>query len=130
MASELRQTNGTRQSSQALHATGAAPETAAVISFKDDGGNALTTINTASARHLVLKCLNADAADAITISYRIKCHPDDADFVEVATHTGTNNTTTFDTLDETVLGYQMQIWWSNATGAGAADSEVSAILKG
>lgn len=134
MANEMKQTTGGRQGAAAYRATGAAPEVAAAIEFTDQAGNAITTLDTASAHSLLLKCVNADAADAITISYRVKCHPDDDEFTEVTTHTGTANVTTLDALSvyngDAIPGYQMQIWWSNATGAGAASSEISVVLKG
>ena len=125
--------SGSRAGYECYHADGTAPATAAAISFTDEGGNSISTIRVGHASQITVKALNSDTADDLELSVRIKCHPSDDAFTEVATITVAESTTSVETPytlgDKALGGVEMQIWWNNETGAGTAGTEVSVTVK-
>ena len=128
------QSSGSRAAFATYHATGTAPASAAVISFTDSYGDALTTIPIGSASQITIKATNADSADDLILSYRIKLHSSEAAFTEAATTTTaqavTEILTPYTNVDKVLGGSELQVWWNNQTGAGTTGTVVTVCVKG
>ena len=128
-----RQSSGSRAAYESWHATGTAPAAAAVITFTTDAGESVTTLEVGHASQISIKATNADVADDLVLSYRIKLHPSEAAFTEASTTTTQESTTEILTPyvigDKLLAGVQLQVWWHNETGVGTTATIVTVSVK-